>query len=417
MAEERLQKILSRAGVASRRAAEELIRAGRVQVNGEVVRELGTRADPRRDVIRVDDRTIAEPGELVYYVLYKPERVVTTLSDPEGRDAVGDFIRRLRERVYPVGRLDYDAEGVLLLTNDGELAHKLTHPRWGVPRTYLAKVKGEPTDEVLERMRQGVRLEDGMARALEASFEKRTPKNTWIRLVVAEGRHHLVKRLCEAVGHPVVRLFRSDYAGVTAAGLRPGEVRELTSREVQMLKKAVEKEAPPPPGGRRRKPARAGAGAVRNPVLGTARRQMGQGRRAPGRSAPEERPPFGSEFEEGGPRGFARWAAEEGFEAEPFEPAAGAGEQRRGGEGRSFGGARGPEGGRSFGAPRRGASFGGARGGPGGRSFGAPRGGSFGGAPRGAGRKPAGGRAGAAPRTAGGRPRGPARGPSRGPRR
>jgi len=282
MAEERLQKILSRAGISSRRAAEELILAGRVEVNGEMVRELGTRADPRKDVIRVDDQVIAEPEDLVYYVLYKPERVVTTLSDPEGRQAVGDLIRRVKARVYPVGRLDYDAEGVLLLTNDGEMAHKLTHPRWGVPRTYLAKVKGEPADAVLDRMKEGVRLEDGMARALEATFEKRTPKNSWIRLVVAEGRHHLVKRLCEAVGHPVVRLYRSDYAGVTAEGLQPGDVRELAPREIHMLRMAVAKEAPLPPGGRRRKPARTAlgaGGAVRNPIMGTIRRTTDGGAR------------------------------------------------------------------------------------------------------------------------------------------
>lgn len=279
MAEERLQKILSRAGVSSRRAAEELILAGRVEVNGRVVTELGTRADPRRDVIRVDDRVIAEPEDLVYYVLYKPERVVTTLSDPEGRATVGDLVRRLRTRVYPVGRLDYDAEGVLLLTNDGDLAHKLTHPRWGVKRTYLAKVKGEPSDATLERLLAGVRLEDGMARALEATFEKRTQRNSWIRLVVSEGRHHLIKRLCEAVGHPVLRLYRHDYAGITAAGLRPGEFRELTAREVQALRKAVEQEAPPPPGGRRRKRTRPGAGAVRDPIFGTARRPAPAGGR------------------------------------------------------------------------------------------------------------------------------------------
>lgn len=241
MAEERLQKIISRAGIASRRAAEELIREGRVAINGVPVTELGTRADPRKDVIRVDDRVIAEPEDLVYFLFYKPERMVTTLSDPEGRPSVGDLIERLKVRVYPVGRLDYDAEGVLLLTNDGALAHKLTHPRWGVPRTYLAKVKGEPDEAALQQLRDGVRLEDGMARALEATFERRTPKNTWIRLVVTEGRHHLVKRLCEAVGHPVARLYRSDFAGVTVHGMKPGDFRPLDSKELQLLRKADRK--------------------------------------------------------------------------------------------------------------------------------------------------------------------------------
>ncbi|AKU90542.1 pseudouridine synthase [Vulgatibacter incomptus] len=280
MAEERLQKILSRAGVASRRAAEELILDGRVQVNGETIRELGTRADPAKDVIRVDKAVIAEPDDLVHFVLYKPERVVTTLSDPEGRTSVGDLLRRAKARVYPVGRLDYDAEGTLLLTNDGELAHKLTHPRWGAKRTYLAKVKGEPAEAVLQQMRDGVRLEDGMARALEATFEKRTPRNTWIRLVLVEGRHHLVKRLCEAVGHPVVRLFRSDYAGVGVQGMQPGELRPLTTQELNGLRRAVAEEAPLPAGGRpRRRTARTQV-AVRDPIYGVAR---------PGASSPQPR--------------------------------------------------------------------------------------------------------------------------------
>ena len=308
MAEERLQKILSRAGIASRRAAEALILEGRVEVNGKVVRELGTRADPSRDVIRVEDKVIAEPEDLVHFILYKPERVVTTLEDPEGRTSVGDLIRRARIKVYPVGRLDYDAEGALLLTNDGALAHKLTHPRWGVPRTYLAKVKGVPAEAALERMRAGVRLEDGEARALEASFEKQTPKNAWIRIVVAEGRHHLVKRLCEAVGHPVVRLFRSDYGGVGVAGMHPGDLRPLAPAELQGLRKAVEKEAPLPPGGRpRRRTARTQV-AVRDPIYGTARPARGGFTRGAGpRSAARGE---AGEFSRGeGPRTAARGEA------------------------------------------------------------------------------------------------------------
>jgi 23S rRNA pseudouridine2605 synthase len=273
MGPERIQKILARAGVSSRRAAEELILAGRVEVNGRVVRELGTRADAGRDQIRVDGRSIGDAEDLRYYLLYKPERVVTTLSDPEGRKAVGDFLRGVDERVYPVGRLDYDAEGALLLTNDGDLAHRLTHPRWGVQRTYLAKVRGEPDDDAIARLISGVRLEDGKARAIEATFEQRTPKNTWIRIVVSEGRNHLVKRMCEAIGHPVVRLFRSDHAGLGVSGMKPGELRALSSDEVRALRKAVEKEAPPPPGGL---PKRRRA-AVRDPVMGTARRFEGRG--------------------------------------------------------------------------------------------------------------------------------------------
>src|SRR5690606_39820040 len=180
MARERLQKILSRAGVASRRAAERMILEGRVEVNGKVVRELGTRADPEVDDVRVDGRPVARVEEKIHLLLYKPPSVVTTLSDPEGRRSVGDLLRSLKVRVFPVGRLDYDAEGALLLTNDGDLAHKLAHPRWGVPRTYRVKVKGFPSKETLERLTKGVRLEDGMARALEVEDERTLLRNAWI---------------------------------------------------------------------------------------------------------------------------------------------------------------------------------------------------------------------------------------------
>lgn len=268
MPEERIQKILARAGVASRRAAERLILEGRVQVNGKVVRELGSRADPETDRISVDGEPVARVSEDVHLMLYKPPSVVTTLSDPEGRRSVGDLLRSLKVRVFPVGRLDYDAEGALLLTNDGDLAHKLAHPRWGVPRTYRVKVRGFPSEETLERMRKGVRLEDGMARASRVEEERKTAKNTWIRLEVREGRHHLVKRLCEAVGHPVERLIRLDYGGVGIGKMSAGEIRFLSEGEVRKLRAAVRKEAPPPPGGIRKRSRRPGTGAVRDPLGG-----------------------------------------------------------------------------------------------------------------------------------------------------
>lgn len=271
MPAERLQKILSRGGVASRRAAEKLILEGRVAVNGRVVRELGTRADPETDRITVDGKPVARVEENVHLMLYKPPNVVTTLADPEGRRSVGDLLRSLKVRVFPVGRLDYDAEGALLLTNDGALAHKLAHPRWGVPRTYSVKVKGFPSEEALERMRRGVRLEDGMARATAVELERKTSRNAWLRLEVREGRHHLVKRLCEAVGHPVDRLIRLDYAGVGVGKMAPGDLRFLSPGEVRRLEAAVRREAPPPPGGIRRRSRRPGAGAVRDPLLGGSR--------------------------------------------------------------------------------------------------------------------------------------------------
>ena len=272
MSAERLQKILAHAGVASRRKAEELIEAGHVSVNGKVVRELGSKADLDQDLIQVDGRTIRETQDKVYYVLYKPAGCVTTLSDPENRPTIKAYLEKIPERVYPVGRLDYDVEGALIVTNDGDLAFSMMHPRFGVRRTYLAKVHGVPAAEQLERLRRGVRLEDGRARALEADLHSRTPKNTWVRVVVAEGRQHLVKRLMEAVGAPVQKLHRADYGGIGVGGMRPGEVRELTRAEVQSLRAQAGKKAeasdrrapvalparrhghgPPSPGGRTRR--------------------------------------------------------------------------------------------------------------------------------------------------------------------
>jgi len=218
MGAERLQKILAHAGVASRRKAEELIETGHVSVNGKVIRELGSKADIEQDLIQVDGRTIRETQDKVYYVLYKPAACVTTLSDPEDRPTIKTYLEHIPERVYPVGRLDYDVEGALIVTNDGALAFSIMHPRFGVRRTYLAKVHGMPAPGQLERLRAGVRLEDGRARALEAEGHSRTPKNTWVRVVVAEGRPHLVKRLMEAVGAPVQKLHRADYGGIGVAG-------------------------------------------------------------------------------------------------------------------------------------------------------------------------------------------------------
>jgi 23S rRNA pseudouridine2605 synthase len=240
---ERLQKILAHAGIASRRKAEQLISEGRVELNGKAVRELGTKADASKDLIRVDGKLIAEPEEKVWFVLYKPAGCVTTLSDPEGRPTIAQYLKDVPERVYPVGRLDYDVEGALLVTNDGELAHQLMHPRFGVRRTYLAKVAGVPAREQIARLLSGVRLEDGRAKALDAALQSRTPRNSWVRVVVAEGRPHLVKRLMEAVGAPVLKLHRADYGGIGVEGLRPGDYRELTRAELQALRNQAGKKA------------------------------------------------------------------------------------------------------------------------------------------------------------------------------
>jgi 23S rRNA pseudouridine2605 synthase len=241
--QERLQKILAHAGIASRRKAEAMIAAGRVELNGAIVKELGTKADTRSDLIRVDGKLIADAEEKVWYVLYKPAGCVTTMSDPEGRPTIARYLETVVERVYPVGRLDYDVEGALLITNDGELAHQMMHPRFGVRRTYLAKVHGVPRPEQIERLLKGVRLEDGRAKALEAGVHSHTPRNTWVRVVVSEGRQHLVKRLMEAVGAPVMKLFRADYGGIDVQGLRPGELRELTRPEIALLQGQAGKKA------------------------------------------------------------------------------------------------------------------------------------------------------------------------------
>ncbi len=243
---ERLQKILARAGVASRRAAEALIADGRVSVNGAVVREQGLKVDPATDVIAVDGQPISDSESFEYFLLYKPPFVVTTLRDPQGRPTVGELLPRGSARLFPVGRLDYDAEGALLLTNDGDLMNRLLHPRYQVPRSYLVKLKRAPSDAALAKMVEGVRLEDGMARATLAERFHKQEKNEWVHLVVTEGRPHIVKRLCAAVGHPVLRLFRPSHAGVALNGLEPGQSRRLSDAEVADLR-AVAEGAPPKP--------------------------------------------------------------------------------------------------------------------------------------------------------------------------
>jgi 23S rRNA pseudouridine2605 synthase len=245
--QERLQKFLARAGIASRRAAETLITAGRVKVNGAIVRELGTKVDGARDLVVVDGKPAVAPDEKTWLLLYKPPGVVTTLKDPQGRPTVGDYLQGVKSRVFPVGRLDYDAEGALLLTDDGEIANRLMHPRHQVRRVYLAKVKGEPTDASIDKLKGGVRLEDGFAKPTDVHRFERADKNTWLRIVVTEGRPHLIKRLCAAIGHPVVRLYRPSHAGIPVDGLRPGQVRVLSSEEVRRVNATAEGKIGPDP--------------------------------------------------------------------------------------------------------------------------------------------------------------------------
>ena len=234
--------MLARAGIASRRACEELIADGRVTVNGEVAR-LGRRVDPDHDEIEVDGSLVAVAPGLVHYLLNKPAGVVTTASDPQGRPTVVELVPE-EPRVFPVGRLDADTEGLLILTNDGELAHRLTHPRFGVEKEYVAEVVGAPSPGALRRLRQGVELEDGMT--APAKVARVSP--SVLRIVIHEGRNRQVRRMCEAVGHPVVRLVRIRIGPIADRRLAPGRWRPLDAEEVRALARAAGARAGGPEG-------------------------------------------------------------------------------------------------------------------------------------------------------------------------
>lgn len=237
----RLQKILSAAGVASRRAAEKLIAEGRVTVNGKSVREMGTKADPAADDIRVDGRRIRSVQRRRYILLNKPVGYVTTRSDPQRRPTVLDLLQGVREYVYPVGRLDYDTAGLLLLTNDGELAATLTHPRHEVERTYEARVAGMPGEEALERLRRGIPLDGRRTSPAEAILvnKRARDRNGVLLITIREGRNRQVRRMCEAVGHPVQALTRTRFGPLSDRHLAPGAWRELTPKELQSLRSGV----------------------------------------------------------------------------------------------------------------------------------------------------------------------------------
>ena len=230
---ERLQKILSRAGIASRRAAERVMAEGRVTVNGEVVREMGTRADAASDDIRVDGVRVKAAPERVYLLLNKPKGVVTTRHDPEGRRTVMDLVPSVAG-LFPVGRLDVTTEGLILLTNDGDFAQRVSHPRYEVARVYHAKVRGVPGAETLERLRRGVRVE-GERLAVDRARVLEGDNNAWLEVTLHEGKHHEVRRLLEAVGHPVSKLKRVALGPLPARGLATGAFRPLTPGEVRQL--------------------------------------------------------------------------------------------------------------------------------------------------------------------------------------
>jgi 23S rRNA pseudouridine2605 synthase len=235
----RLQKVLAQAGIASRRAAEKLIADGRVMVNGRTVTEMGTKVGPDAE-IKVDGRRVKAPERHRYILLYKPVGVVTTASDPQRRRTVLDLLEGVRERVYPVGRLDYDTEGLLLLTNDGDLAAMLTHPRHGVERSYEARVSGMPDDEALQRLREGIPLDGQRTMPAEAELLNRGKRDRdgLVKLTITEGRNRQVRRMLEAVGHPVKDLMRTRIGSLTDKYLKPGRWRDLTQGEVEKLKKS-----------------------------------------------------------------------------------------------------------------------------------------------------------------------------------
>ncbi|HAS12845.1 MAG TPA: MFS transporter [Acidimicrobiaceae bacterium] len=234
-----MQKILARAGIASRRVVEEMIEDGRVVVNGEVA-ELGQRADPDVDAIEVDGVLVGVRPDTVWYLLNKPAGVVSTASDPQGRPTVVQLVPE-EPRVFPVGRLDAETEGLLLLTNDGEVTHRLTHPSYGVEKEYLAHVEGTPARGALRRLREGVELEDGITAPATAAMVSPGV----VRLVIHEGRNRQVRRMCEAIGHPVVRLVRTRIGPLVDTALGPGEWRPLRQDEVRALERAAVPTPPP----------------------------------------------------------------------------------------------------------------------------------------------------------------------------
>ena len=240
---ERVQKILSRAGVASRRGAEKMMEEGRVTINGATVRELGTKADAARDDIRVDGVRVRPPQGPVYLLLNKPKGVVTTRRDPEGRTTVMDLVPPV-PGLFPVGRLDVTTEGLILLTNDGAFAERVAHPRFEVARVYHAKVRRVPDAATLARMRSGVKVE-GQRLAVDEVRVLQAGNNAWLELKLHEGKHHEVRRLLDAVGHPVSKLKRVALGSVTARGLEPGQYRSLAPHEVRALRAGAGRTPPP----------------------------------------------------------------------------------------------------------------------------------------------------------------------------
>jgi 23S rRNA pseudouridine2605 synthase len=235
----RLQKVLANAGLGSRRACEVLIDQGRVSVDGEVVREQGRRVDPETAVVRVDDMRITTATGMTYLALNKPEGVVSAMTDPDGRPTVGDYVVHRKDRLFHVGRLDAETEGLLLLMNDGELAHRLTHPSYEVPKTYLAEIIGPVARDVGKTLRAGVELEDGMVTVDSFKLVQSLSNRVLVEIVLHEGKKHVVRRLLDSVGYPVQRLVRTAIGPVSLGSQKSGKLRPLTRDEVAALHAAV----------------------------------------------------------------------------------------------------------------------------------------------------------------------------------
>jgi 23S rRNA pseudouridine2605 synthase len=251
---ERLQKIIAHAGVASRREAEAMIRDGRVTVNGKVVTELGSKADAERDHVKVDGKLVGRSEEHRYILLYKPKEVMTTVEDPQGRRTVIDLVRGIRERIYPVGRLDFHSEGLVLLTNDGDLAFKVSHPTHGSIKTYSVKVRGVPEERLVDKLRRGITIEGKRTLPCDIERVKTTGRgddvgNSWFEVKLREGRTQQIRKMFQAVGHPVSKLRRIAIGPIADPKLTPGVWRELTKNEVKMLatQKDLKKPAKPKP--------------------------------------------------------------------------------------------------------------------------------------------------------------------------
>lgn len=237
---ERLQKYLARCGVASRRRSEEMIKQGLVKVNGQIVSEMGFQVRAEKDRVEVQGKKVVPEKRKVYFLLNKPSGVVTTLDDPQGRQKVTDLLKGVPERVYPVGRLDYHSEGLLLLTNDGELAYRLTHPRFAIAKTYLAKVQGKVEKQAIHELQKGVELEDGLTQPALVKVRQSGPAETLLEITIKEGRNRQVRRMCEKIGHPVISLKRMQLGPLDLGNLKTGQYRELRQKEIQALKKACQ---------------------------------------------------------------------------------------------------------------------------------------------------------------------------------